>query len=156
MDILSSMALSNICKHQGSIALKHFFMCVLLRDIIHFVIISRKILLDVSKFIQKYSNRLLDYNDRQVGKRPQNCHYNNVMMSVMASQITGISIVCLIIYSADLRKHQNFASLTFNCEGNPSMTGGFPSKRASNAENISMWWRYECGDLHIIMIKFNS
>ena len=27
------------------------------------------------------------------------------------------------------------------CEGNPLMTGGFPSQRASNAE-ISIWWRH--------------
>ena len=28
------------------------------------------------------------------------------------------------------------------CEGNPPVTGGFPSQRASNAENISIWWRH--------------
>ena len=28
------------------------------------------------------------------------------------------------------------------CEGNPPMTGGFPSPRASNAENVSIWWRH--------------
>ena len=26
------------------------------------------------------------------------------------------------------------------CEGNSPVTGGFPSQRASNAENISIWW----------------
>ena len=26
-------------------------------------------------------------------------------------------------------------------EGNPPVTGGFPSQRTSNAENISIWWR---------------
>ena len=26
------------------------------------------------------------------------------------------------------------------CEGNPPVTGGFPSQRASNAENVSIWW----------------
>ena len=25
------------------------------------------------------------------------------------------------------------------CEGNPPVTGGFPSQRASNAENVSIW-----------------
>ena len=33
-------------------------------------------------------------------------------------------------------------------EGNPPDTGGFPSQRASNAENISIWWRH-----HVIGIK---
>ena len=28
------------------------------------------------------------------------------------------------------------------CEGNPPVTGGFPSQRASNAENVSIWWRH--------------
>ena len=28
------------------------------------------------------------------------------------------------------------------CEGNPPVTGGFPSQRASNAENVSVWWRH--------------
>ena len=34
------------------------------------------------------------------------------------------------------------------CEGNPLVTGGFPSQRASNAENVSIWWRHRviiCG-----------
>ena len=41
-------------------------------------------------------------------------HYNDVIMSALASQITGISIVCSTVGSgADQRKHQNFASLIF-------------------------------------------
>ena len=28
------------------------------------------------------------------------------------------------------------------CEGNPLVAGGFPSQRASNAENVSIWWRH--------------
>ena len=31
---------------------------------------------------------------------------------------------------------------TVLCEGNPSVTRGFPSQRASNAENVSIWWRH--------------
>ena len=27
-------------------------------------------------------------------------------------------------------------------EGNPPVTGGFPSQRSSNAENVSIWWRH--------------
>ena len=48
-------------------------------------------------------------------------HYIDAIMSAVASQITGVPIVCLTVYSgADQRKHQN------------SATGGFPSQRASN------------------------
>ena len=28
------------------------------------------------------------------------------------------------------------------CEGNPPVTGGFPLQNASNAENVSIWWRH--------------
>ena len=28
------------------------------------------------------------------------------------------------------------------CEVNPPVTGGFPSQRASNAENVSIWWHH--------------
>ena len=41
-------------------------------------------------------------------------YYSDVIMSAMASQITSVSIVYSAIYSgADLRKHQNSASLAF-------------------------------------------
>ena len=42
------------------------------------------------------------------------CHYNDVLMSELASQITSVSIVCSTIHSAaDQRKHQSSASLAF-------------------------------------------
>ena len=41
-------------------------------------------------------------------------HQSDVIMSAMASQITGGSIVCLTVCSgADQRKHQSSVSLTF-------------------------------------------
>ena len=43
-----------------------------------------------------------------------NMHYSGVIMSAMASQITGVSMVCSTVYSdADQRKHQSSASLVF-------------------------------------------
>ena len=41
---------------------------------------------------------------------------------------------------ADQRKHQ--FRVTGLCEGNLPVTGGFPSQRASDAENVSIWWRH--------------
>ena len=32
------------------------------------------------------------------------------------------------------------------CEGNPPVTVGFPSQRAGNAENASIWWRHHAVD----------
>ena len=33
-------------------------------------------------------------------------------------------------------------SVTGFCAGNSPVTGEFPAQRASNAENISIWWRH--------------
>ena len=68
-------------------------------------------------------------------------HYSDIIMSAMASQITNTSIVCSIDCSG---AYQRKSKLRVNglCEGNPHVTGGFPSQRASNAENVSIWWRY--------------
>ena len=42
------------------------------------------------------------------------CHYNDVIMSTMASQITSLTIVYSTVYvGADQRKHQSSASLAF-------------------------------------------
>ena len=69
-------------------------------------------------------------------------HYSDDIMSVMASQNTGVSIVYSTICSeADQRKHQSSALLAF-CEGNSPVTGEFPAQSACNAENVSIWWRH--------------
>ena len=63
-------------------------------------------------------------------------------MTAMASQTTGVSMVCSTACSGtDQRKHQSSASLAF-VMGNSPATGEFPSQRASNAENVSIWWRH--------------
>ena len=70
-------------------------------------------------------------------------HYYNVIMGAIASQITSLPIVYSIVYSgADQRKHQSPASLHGLCVGNSPVTGEFPAQRASNAENVSIWWRH--------------
>ena len=73
-------------------------------------------------------------------------HYSDVIMNAMASQITRVSIVCLIVRSGTgQRKQQSSRPLAF-CEGNSPVTGGFPSQRTSNAENVSIWWRLHDAD----------
>ena len=65
-------------------------------------------------------------------------NYNDTIMSAMASQLTFVSIVCSSVGSgADQRKHQSSASLGF-----VPVTGEFPTQKASNAENASIWWRH--------------
>ena len=63
-------------------------------------------------------------------------HYS-VMMSAMASSITGVSIVCPTFCLGADKKNQSST-----CAGNPLVIGGFPSQRASNAENVSIWWHH--------------
>ena len=60
-------------------------------------------------------------------------HYDDVIMSAMASQIISHTIVYSSVYSdADQRNHQSSASLAF------VMTGEFPAQSASNAEKFSI------------------
>ena len=67
-------------------------------------------------------NRILLFND--VKK-----HYSFVIMSAMAAEITGAWIF--------FTQGKKTSKLRANglCEGNPPVTGGFPSQRASNAEH---------------------
>ena len=60
------------------------------------------------------------------------------MQNIMASQINGNSIVCSPVCSS---VHQSSGSLAC-CEGNPPVTSGFPSQRASDAKIISMSWHH--------------
>ena len=55
----------------------------------------------------------------------------------MAPQLTGVSIVCsAVCLGADQRKIK--FRVTGIGDGNPPVTGGFSSQRASNAENGSI------------------
>ena len=69
-------------------------------------------------------------------------HYSDVITGAMASQITGASIVYSTVCSGvDQRKHQSSASLAF-VRGIHGWPVNPPSQRASNAENVSTWWRH--------------
>ena len=64
-------------------------------------------------------------------------HYSDVIMSAMESQITGVAIIYAAVCSGvDQRKHQNSASLVFV----RGIHRWIPAQRASNAENVSIWW----------------
>ena len=55
-------------------------------------------------------------------------------MGMIASLLTSLTIVYSTVYSdADQRKHQSSAS---------PVAGEFPAQMASNAENVSIWWRH--------------
>ena len=68
-------------------------------------------------------------------------YYSDVIMGAMASQITGVALVCSIVCSGtNQRKHQSSTSLAF-VRGIHRWPVNSPQK-ASNAENISIWWRH--------------
>ena len=39
------------------------------------------------------------------------------------------------------------------CAGNSPVTGEFPAQMASNAENVSIWWRHDTGKRQFITIS---
>ena len=69
-------------------------------------------------------------------------------MSAIASPITSLTIVCSTVYSRRRSKKTSKLRVTGLCEGNSSVIGEFPAQRASNAENVSIWWRH-----HIVKLK---
>ena len=82
-----------------------------------------------------------------VRSQPARCYpsrmsyYNDVIMGAMASQITGLTIVCSTVCSdADQRniKAPRHWPLWWEFTG----YRWIPAQRASNAENVSIWWRH--------------
>ena len=69
-------------------------------------------------------------------------HYNDVIMTAMASQITSFTIVHSSVYSSRRPKKTLKLRVAGLCGGNSPVTREFPTQRASNAENVSTWWRH--------------
>ena len=68
-------------------------------------------------------------------------HYTDVIMTTMASQITSLMIVYSIVYwGADQRKTSKLR--VWHLCGEFTGTGEFPAQKASNVENVSIWWRH--------------
>ena len=65
-------------------------------------------------------------------------HYDDVLMSAMASQITSLAIVYSTVYSRCRSKRELKLRVTGLCEGNSSGTSKFLTQRASYAENVSI------------------
>ena len=83
-------------------------------------------------------------------------HYNDVIMSAMASQITSLTIVYSIVYSgAYQRKHQSFASLAFE-RGNHQWTVNSPHKGPVTRKMFPfddvITWRLTCVSPDVIHV----
>ena len=58
-----------------------------------------------------------------------------------ASQITSLTIVCSQPFiQAQIKENIKYPRYWPLCAGNSPVTGEFPAQRASNAENVSIWW----------------
>ena len=77
-------------------------------------------------------------------------HYSDVIIGAMASQITSVAIVYSTVYSGRSKKTSKLR-VTGLCAGNSPATGEFPAQMASNAENVSIWWRHH--NVHISWSK---
>ena len=63
---------------------------------------------------RKFLVRHFEWRQEATERKLEIMHYNDVIMGVIASQITSLAIVYSIVYSdADQRKHQCSASLAF-------------------------------------------
>ena len=74
------------------------------------------------------------------GQRYFHQHYNDVIMSAMASHQRRVCILNRLTRRRS--KKTSKLRVTGLCEGNSPATGEFPAKRASNAENVSISWRH--------------
>ena len=63
-------------------------------------------------------------------------------MSVIASQITSLTIVYSTVYSRRRSKKTSKLRVTGLCVGNSPVTAEFPAQTTSNAENVSIWWSH--------------
>ena len=70
------------------------------------------------------------------------CHCDDVIMSAMASQITSLTTVYSTVYLRRRSKKTPKLRVAGLCVGNSPVIGEFPAQRASNAENVSIWWRH--------------
>ena len=62
-------------------------------------------------------------------------------MSAMASEINSVAMFAQKFVQAQIKENIKVPRHRL-CEGKSPVTGEFPSHRASNAENFSIWWRH--------------
>ena len=71
-------------------------------------------------------------------------HYNDVIMSAMASQITSLTIVYSTVYSWHRSNEAPKLRVTYLCEGNSPVIGEFPHKGPASQRMLpfddGIWW----------------
>ena len=74
-------------------------------------------------------------------------HYNDVIMSGVLNHQPHDCLLNRLFRRRS--KKTSKLHVTGLCAGNSPVTGEFPAQRASNAENVSIWWRH-----HVILQLF--
>ena len=68
-------------------------------------------------------------------------HYGDVIKRALFKSPASRMLLNLL-FRRKSKKTSNLRVTSF-CEGDPPVICGFPSQRANNAENISIWWRHQ-------------
>ena len=74
-------------------------------------------------------------------------HYGDVIMTTIASEITSLTIVYQPFIRAQIKVNIKAPRHWPLC-GEFTGTGEFPAQMASNAENVSIWWRHHAKHWH--------
>ena len=80
-------------------------------------------------------------------------HYSDVIIGAMASQVTNPTLEYAMVYVVFRRwskkKFKAPRHWPLCGAGNSMATGEFPAQMASNAENVSIWWRHHVKNMCI-------
>ena len=69
------------------------------------------------------------------------CHYNDVIKTTMASQITSVAVVYSTVIQTQINENIKAPRHWPLC-GEFTGNGEIPAQRASYGENVSIWWRH--------------
>ena len=73
-------------------------------------------------------------------------HYNDIIMNMMASHHQPHDCLLNRLFRRRSKKTSKL-HVTGLCAGNSPGTSEFPTQMASNAENVSIWWRHHVSQL---------
>ena len=114
------------CRNVWSVNKMFFKRVNSVNEDVHLTLVSRMWVRSFGKtFVERGADKLL---------HPLQWRRTNAMLSQITINSTVRSTACSGI---DQTNYQSSALLAF-CEGNPPVTGRFPSQRTSNVENVSM------------------
>ena len=107
------------------------------------------------RYVSYHRMRCRCWNFSLYRKTKNDIDYSDVIMGTRASQITSLTVVYSSVYSGTYqRKHQSSASLAF-VRGIHRGPVNSQAQMASNAENVSIWWRHHGTDPNIHLSMYS-